>query len=332
MHKLIFIVLAAHAASIAAAQETRQADPTDPRAKVTGDRISLGIRGLSAFDRRQSGALARIQRGRNKGKHPRARRACPAAAGPAEAGREAACRRGARGSPMRAIVVLAALAIAGCATTGPDNGFGEVGHAVASRTGVETKWVRSNDDAKAVRERVKALLAKPLGCGTGTLSIWLKRMVPGASITGLDTDSKILALARGKAWREDAHIQFDQGLSSALPYADATFDKVVSSLFFHHLNTEQKRATLREVLRVLRPGGELFVADWGKPNAFLRIMFYTVQLLDGFESTRDSVEGRLPQIFLDAGFERVAAAGEVTTALGSIALHSAMKPHANSER
>src|SRR6266545_5868668 len=64
---------------------------------------------------------------------------------------------------MKAIVAaLAAFAVAGCATTGPDGGFGEVGQAVASRTGAETKWVRSQDEANAVRDRVKALLSKPL--------------------------------------------------------------------------------------------------------------------------------------------------------------------------
>jgi outer membrane protein TolC len=64
---------------------------------------------------------------------------------------------------MKALAaVLAVLALAGCASTGPDGGFGEVGQTVTSRTGAETKWVRSEDDAKAVRERVKQLLAKPL--------------------------------------------------------------------------------------------------------------------------------------------------------------------------
>ena len=62
-----------------------------------------------------------------------------------------------------AIALVAALGLAGCATTGPDGGFGEVGQAVSSRTGAETKWIRSQDDANAVRERLKALLAKPLG-------------------------------------------------------------------------------------------------------------------------------------------------------------------------
>ena len=65
---------------------------------------------------------------------------------------------------MRAVMGLAAvLALAACASTGPDGGFGEVGQSVSQRTGAETKWVRSQQDADAVRGRVKALLAKPLG-------------------------------------------------------------------------------------------------------------------------------------------------------------------------
>jgi outer membrane protein TolC len=63
---------------------------------------------------------------------------------------------------MRAASVLAALVLAACATPGPDGGFGEVSNAVTARTGAETKWVRSEEDAKMVRERVKELLAQPL--------------------------------------------------------------------------------------------------------------------------------------------------------------------------
>jgi outer membrane protein TolC len=58
---------------------------------------------------------------------------------------------------------MLSLLVSACASTGPDGGFGEVAKAVSSRTGIETKWIRGEDDAKAVRERVKALLAKPLG-------------------------------------------------------------------------------------------------------------------------------------------------------------------------
>jgi outer membrane protein TolC len=63
---------------------------------------------------------------------------------------------------MKAFAVFLVLILVGCASPGPDGGFGEVGDAVASRTGAETKWVRSDEDAKLVRDRVSELLAKPM--------------------------------------------------------------------------------------------------------------------------------------------------------------------------
>jgi outer membrane protein TolC len=63
---------------------------------------------------------------------------------------------------MKPLALLAALILVGCASTGPDGGFDEVGQAVSSRTGAQTKWIRSATDANAARDRVKALLAKPL--------------------------------------------------------------------------------------------------------------------------------------------------------------------------
>jgi outer membrane protein TolC len=63
---------------------------------------------------------------------------------------------------MRAISVVALIGLAGCAATGPDGGFAEIDEAVKARTGVQTRWVRSDDEARVVREQVTALLGKPL--------------------------------------------------------------------------------------------------------------------------------------------------------------------------
>ena len=62
----------------------------------------------------------------------------------------------------KAFIVLAALAAAGCASTGPDGGFGDVRKEVDSRTGAQTKWLRSQDETRAARARVGELLSKPL--------------------------------------------------------------------------------------------------------------------------------------------------------------------------
>lgn len=175
----------------------------------------------------------------------------------------------------------------------------------------------------AVQEGQRVL---DLGCGTGTLAIWLKQAVPAALVTGVDADERMLARARRKAARAGVQVRLDRAMADKLPYADGSFEHVVSSLFFHHLQPNEKRVALREVNRVLAPGGELHVADWGKPNALLRLMFYAVQVVDGFENTRDNVEGRLEQFFQDAEFREVAMPTKVNTCLGTIALYRAVKP------
>jgi outer membrane protein TolC len=63
----------------------------------------------------------------------------------------------------RLLPMALALLVAGCASLSEDGGFSEVGQAVEQRTGAQTKWARSEDEAGSVRARVKELLAKPLG-------------------------------------------------------------------------------------------------------------------------------------------------------------------------
>src|SRR5262245_7167072 len=74
-----------------------------------------------------------------------------------------------------------------------------------------------------------------VGCGTGTLLMLIKRTQPGVQATGLDPDMKALARAKRKADRASVSIQLDRGFSDALPYPDASFDRVFSCFMLHHL-------------------------------------------------------------------------------------------------
>jgi len=76
-----------------------------------------------------------------------------------------------------------------------------------------------------------------VGCGTGTLALAAARATPSVRVTGLDADASILARAAKKAAAAGLDIGLDQGMSTALPYPDASFDLVLSTLFFHHLRT-----------------------------------------------------------------------------------------------
>lgn len=165
-----------------------------------------------------------------------------------------------------------------------------------------------------------------LACGTATLTIAAKRMQPRADITGVDGDPDILARARVKAAKAEAELKFDESLSQHLPYADSSFDVVLSSLFFHHLDRENKLATLSEVWRVLKPGAELHIADWGKAaNPLMRVLFLIVQMLDGFATTTDNVAGRLPEFLRASGFKEVEETQRFSTVLGTLALYRAKR-------
>ena len=172
-----------------------------------------------------------------------------------------------------------------------------------------------------------------LGCGTGTLAVMVKRAHRSAQVFGLDADPEALRLARMKLEEAGIAVQVDQGRASALPYRAESFDRILSSLFFHHLPSESKLEAMREVLRVLRPGGEFHVADWGKATSpLMRLAFMGVHLLDGFATTTDNVRGLLPDFLGLAGFEKVETAKCFSTLLGTVSLYQARKPDASAER
>ena len=166
-----------------------------------------------------------------------------------------------------------------------------------------------------------------LAAGTGTLAIWIKQLVPMASVTGVDGDPAVLSRAGRKAREAGVAVRFDDALSYDLPYPTACFDCVVSSLLFHHLKCAHKRRTAREALRVLKPGGAFHVADWGRPsNALMRALFLPVQLLDGFPNTQHNASGKLVQLLAEAGFVDVSLQRSFNTLFGTMALYRAVRP------
>ena len=114
-------------------------------------------------------------------------------------------------------------------------------------------------DQASVRPHHRVL---DIGCGTGTFAVALKRWVPSVEVIGLDPDPRALARSQRKAARAGVSIRFDRGFANELPYSDAHFDRVFSSLMFHHLSHDTKLGTMREVRRVLKPGGSLHLLDF----------------------------------------------------------------------
>lgn len=163
-----------------------------------------------------------------------------------------------------------------------------------------------------------------LGCGTGTLALAIGRSQPGAAITGVDGDEAMLAQAQDKLDHAGVEVELRQAMAQALPFEDASFDVVVSSLFFHHLVREVKEQVAAEIVRVLRPGGRMVVADWSRPaDLMMAVAALGIRLLDGAEPTRDNLAGRLPAILTGAGLAEVVERDAFRTAFGRMALLTA---------
>lgn len=162
-----------------------------------------------------------------------------------------------------------------------------------------------------------------LGCGTGTLAIMIKQAQPNAEVYGLDADPEMLKVARAKAAHEAVPVKFDVGMTYDLPYPDTSMDRVLTSIMIHHLKTADKVKTAKEIFRVLKPGGQLHVIDFGKPSTVYGKMLGP--LLHKFEEANDNIDGLLPEIFGKPGL-KIEEKGNFWTFFGDLTFLQGEKP------
>ncbi|MFC6076968.1 class I SAM-dependent methyltransferase [Microbispora bryophytorum] len=102
-----------------------------------------------------------------------------------------------------------------------------------------------------------------VGCGTGYLTRMLAPLVGREGrVTGLDPSPAMIGHARR---RSPDNCSYQVGEGQAMPFPDASFDIVVSSLAVHHIPVAARDTAVREMFRVLRPGGRLLIADYQPP-------------------------------------------------------------------
>lgn len=187
--------------------------------------------------------------------------------------------------------------------------------AVARLAGVRGMY-RAVLEAADLRRGLRAL---DIGCGTGTLAVAAARRNPGVEIVGLDPDDRVLDRARRKAARAGVAVRFDRGYAQELPYPDGSFDRVLSSLMFHHLGRGAKVGMLAEVRRVLAPGGRLVLADVDGPVGVHGLLARGRNRTRRTHDDADAVAGFLAASELSAAAE----ISHVPTRLGRVRLFRA---------
>ena len=110
-----------------------------------------------------------------------------------------------------------------------------------------------------------------VACGTGNTALPAARV--GADVTGVDIALNLVEQARENAKREGLNAKFDEGDAEALPYADASFDAVVT--MFGAMFAPRPELVAAELKRVCRPGGLIAMANW-TPAGFIGQMFKTM--------------------------------------------------------
>lgn len=165
-----------------------------------------------------------------------------------------------------------------------------------------------------------------VGCGTGTQLRLVARACPSVTLIGIDPDEAIRRRARAKLAGVHPPVELLAGYArdtaDLLRGRDVT--KVLSSLMFHQVPLEEKRAGLSAIHETLSSGGSLHVADYGlQRTPKMRKRFRMVQKGDGFENTEPNARGVLPHLMADVGFRAVEETHVFETLSGSMSIYRA---------
>jgi ubiquinone/menaquinone biosynthesis C-methylase UbiE len=141
-----------------------------------------------------------------------------------------------------------------------------------------------------------------VGCGTGDLTLAARaRAGNSGKVCGIDAASEMVEVAQAKAAKAGVEVEFRAALIESLPFSDDSFDVVLSSLMMHHLPDDVKQKGLREIYRVLKPGGHLFVVDMQRPVGLVSHVLSTVMM---HGHLHNGVQD-LPTMMTEVGFTNI---------------------------
>lgn len=158
-----------------------------------------------------------------------------------------------------------------------------------------------------------------LGAGPGRLAIQIKQRHPEVAIDALDIDASMIARGKRNAAGAGVDVAFHTGDMTVLAAEPGTYDRVYSTMTFHHLCPASKQAALASARRVLRTDGSFVVADFSRPRDFVQhaLFRWIQQPLDGYTNTQPHRDGRYERAVRDT-FTTVHSAAVWKTVAGTI--------------
>jgi len=168
-----------------------------------------------------------------------------------------------------------------------------------------------------------------VGCGTGNLLFLLHRLSPDAKLHGMDIDPEMISMAKEKARKAglNGNPRIFQNGADELDFPSNSLDRVVSSLALHHLSRDVRRKNLRQSYEILKPGGEIHILDWGKPEGAFHFIGTAFELLtDGYSGASDVLFGRIPRLLSETGFADIVELDPYRAVFGTLHYYKAVKP------
>lgn len=212
---------------------------------------------------------------------------------------------------LSGILVLGSLRSAWPATHGPARPDGP--HTRGLRVDGRVRWVDLLEDCLSLGQRRRILAAtlnagelRPgdrlvdVGCGTGALVLMAARRGL-RDIIGIDATPGMIEIADRAARASGFRARFEVAVAEALPLPDESVDAVVSSFFFHHLPSDVKRDALREMWRVLAPGGRLVISDYARPHGLAGLVASFPMRFNYHEYVRPQLQGELERLVAAEG-------------------------------
>jgi ubiquinone/menaquinone biosynthesis C-methylase UbiE len=172
-------------------------------------------------------------------------------------------------------------------------------------------------------ELADGLSVLEVGCGTGNVIVRAQRTHPGVTAIGSDPDPRALGRAQRKA-RGLSGIRFERGYVQKLPFADGEFDRVLSSLMWHHVPGDVKAEAAAEIFRVLKPGGRLHLVDIG--GDMTADDGLAARLMMRNHHTAGNLGDAIPRVLRGAGFDCTQVATRRHRVIGRLTFYRATRP------